>query len=120
MNIKTIIAPAALLVLAACNSAESAEPATPVQTSTPVADPTPTLPAPDQEIFTATFAEACPKAEKVSTALCKSQGFGKEGFVCEYGLGADQYRRNSASLVPGDGKWVLADPENACSAGKAG
>jgi hypothetical protein len=41
---------------------------------------------------------------------------GKEGFFCEYGLGNDEYRRNTASVVPSDGKWTIAEPEKSCAA----
>ena len=35
--------------------------------------------------------------------------------ICEYGLGDDEYRRDSATLTPGDGEWTLAEPEAVCA-----
>ena len=116
VTMKKLIAPALLLALAACGSAESSEAPEPAETVAPVVAPTPTLPAPNEDLFAAAYAEACPNAETVSTSLCKSRGFGKEGFVCDYGLGSDEYRRHSATLMPGDGEWIVADPENTCLA----
>jgi len=107
----------ALAALAACNSPEAAEPA-PVETPA-VAAPEPTMAPPNEETFAAAFAEACTEAPKVSTSLCRSAGFGKEGFICEYGLGDDEYRRHRATVVPGDGKWTLAEPEKICAADAA-
>ena len=119
---KSLIACAALVALAACNShqpdeATAAEaPAAPAAAVQPVE---PSMPAPDEEVFATTYAEACASAPKVSTSLCKSQGLGKEGFVCEYGLGDDEYRRNTATIVPDEGKWVLSEPEKICAADAA-
>ncbi len=107
--------PALALALVACGE----EPA-PAPVETPVAAPTPTtpsLPAPDQAKFTEVFAAACPEAEPVSTALCRSQGLQGNGFVCDYGLGTDEYRRNTAVLVPADGEWTLDNPETVCAPG---
>jgi hypothetical protein len=105
---------AAQLALAGCNS-EASEPA-PVETPAPVAAPTPTLPAPNEDIFAQAYAQACPDAEPVSTSICRSKGFGAEGFICDYGLGNDEYRRHKAELAPGDGEWLIADAEAACAA----
>ena len=113
---KKIFVCAMFAALAACNSQEEApapEP-TPTVAAAPVVKPS--LPAPDESIFADVYAAACPNAEPVSTSLCKSQGLGKEGFVCDYGLGDDEYRRNTATLLPGDGEWTLDDPENSCAA----
>jgi hypothetical protein len=115
---KILIASLVLLALSACGSQEPAPPA-PTASAVPVADITPSLPAPTKAAFAAAYAEGCPKAKKVSTASCKSEGFGKEGFICSYGLGDDNYLRNTARLTPGDGKWVLADPDKACAPGNA-
>jgi len=118
---KSLFACAALLALAACNSEEAAEaPAAEAPTAAASVGPVkPSMPAPDEETFAAAYAEACTAAPKVSTSLCKSAGFGKEGFVCEYGLGDDEYRRNSATLMPEDGKWVLAEADKICAADAA-
>ena len=111
---KSFFACAALVALAACNSQEAAEPA-PAETQAVAPPVEPTMPPPDEEWFAAAFAEACPDAPEVSTALCRSQGFGKEGVTCEYGLGDDEYRRNKATVVPGDGNWTFAEPEKTCA-----
>ena len=118
---KSLFACAALVALAACNSQESteAQAAEAPAAETALAPPEPSMAPPDEEVFATAYAEACTAAPKVSTSLCKSQGFGKEGFVCEYGLGDDEYRRNSATVVPSDGKWVLAEPEKICAADAA-
>ena len=108
---------AAVFALAACNSEAPVEPeAVQAQVALPIK---PSMPAPDEELFAATYAEACGESQPVSGSLCKSQGFGKEGFVCEYGLGEDEYRRNTATIVPEEGKWVLAEPEKTCAADAA-
>jgi hypothetical protein len=112
---RMLFACTALVTLAACGSEEPAP--EPAETVAVAPEVEPTLPAPDQATFTVAFAEACPTAQAVSTALCRSQGLGREGFICDYGLGNDEYRRHSATLVPGEGKWVIADPETTCAAG---
>jgi hypothetical protein len=114
---RTLFACAALVALAACNSEEPAEPA-PAETQ--VALPVePSMAPPDEAIFTAAHAEACPNAQPVSVAECKSRGLGKEGFICEYGLGDDEYLRNKATVVPVEREWVLAEPEKVCAADAA-
>lgn len=106
---------AAMFTLVACGSQEEA-PAEPVPTeATAPADTTETLPPPRREEFAAAWTEACPEAEPVGTALCKSKGLGNPGFTCDFGLGEDEYRRHTAELEPGEEAWVLVDPENACS-----
>jgi len=117
--VKKLFACVAFVTVAACSSG-SAEP-TPAETQAAAPAPviTPSLSPPDEAVFAAAFAEGCPDAEKVSTAECKSQGFGKTGFSCDYGLGDDEYRRHKATLVPGDGKWTLAEPEKTCAANAA-
>jgi hypothetical protein len=77
---------------------------------------TPSVPSPDQEVFAATYAEACPNAEKVATSMCKSEGLGKEGFVCDYRLGSEDASQRTTTITPGDGEWQLADPDAACAA----
>lgn len=106
----------ALAALAACGSqaAPEPEPTPTAAVAAPVIEPT--LPAPDEAVFAEVYAEACPDAPKVSTSLCRSLGMGQKGFNCDYGLGDDEYRRNKATLEPGDGKWTLVDPENTCTA----
>lgn len=112
---RMLFACAALVALAACGSEEPAPEPTVAVATTPEVEPS--LPAPDAAAFSAAFAEACPSAKEVSTSLCRSRGLGREGFICDYGLGNDEYRRHSATLLPGDGKWTLADPETTCAAG---
>ena len=87
---------AAVFALAACNSEAPVEPeAVQAQVALPIK---PSMPAPDEELFAATYAEACGESQPVSGSLCKSQGFGKEGFVCEYGFGDDEYLRNETII----------------------
>jgi hypothetical protein len=106
---------AAVIALSACGSQQPAPAPSATPTATP--DPEPSLPAPTKDTFAAVYAAACPKAKPVSNASCQSEGFGKPGFSCNFGLGDDPYPRNTASVEPGDGKWVIADPKTACAAG---
>lgn len=103
-----------LFALAACSSEPAAEPTPPASSPAPVA--TPSLPAPDQETFSALFAEACPEAEKVNTAVCKRAGFGSRDVTCGYGLGEDTYLRDEATLIPTDGAWAIKDADSVCKA----
>jgi hypothetical protein len=109
--IKTIPALAALALLAACGEEPAEQPA-PAEVVTP--EPIETLPAPDQALFTAKYAEACPEEEAVNTAVCRRAGMGSPDVVCEFGLGDDEYLRNEATLTAGEGEWTFADPENVC------
>ena len=114
---RAFFACAAVFALAACNSEAPVEPeAVQAQVALPIK---PSMPAPDEELFAATYAEACGESQPVSGSLCKSQGFGKEGFVCEYGFGDDEYLRNETIIVPVEGKWTLAEPEKTCAADAA-
>jgi hypothetical protein len=106
--------PALALALAACG--EEPAPA-PVETPVATPEPTPSLPAPSQASFTALLAEACPEAEPVNTAVCKRAGMGSPDVVCEYGLGDDEFLRNTAVLTAGEGEWTLKDPATVCAAG---
>ncbi|WP_240782119.1 hypothetical protein [Qipengyuania sediminis] len=103
---------AAALALAACS--QEPEPAPAPASPAPVV--TPSLPAPDQALFSELFGKACPGAEKVNTAACKRAGFGSEEVICEYGLGEDTYLRNSATLAQVDGAWAIKDAETVCKA----
>lgn len=115
MNKFTLILPAIALLTACGETGEDAEididtaPAevAPVETSS--------LPAPDQDVFSKVFAEACPDAEAVNTAVCKRAGLGSEDVLCEYGLGDDEYLRHDATLNAGEDAWMLADPETVCA-----
>ncbi len=101
-----------LALLAACGEEPAPQPVDGAAAPAPASAPS--LSAPDQALFTAKYAEACPEAEPVNTAVCKRAGFGSGDVVCEFGLGEDEYLRNKATLSAGDGDWVLADPENVC------
>ena len=119
MNVKIaffvpLIASASLL--AACSSEPAAEPTPAASAPAPVV--TPSLPAPDQALFTAKFAEACPEAKPVKTAVCRRAGLGSSEVNCEFGLGEDEYLRNKAVLVAGESAWTLKDPEAVCAAAK--
>ena len=117
---RTLFISLAVITLTACNSQQPAQPApSEAPAAAPTTESTPTLSPPDKAAFAAAYAAACPKAKPVSTANCQSEGFGKTGFSCSFGLGDDPYPRNTASLEQGDGKWVLADPATACAAGDA-
>lgn len=121
---------AGIATLAACSSPEPQETAAaaeePVaqqpadapeapQASTPEK---PALPAPDDKVFKAAFAKACPRAARVNNATCLRAGMGSEKINCQYGLGKDEYLRHKAQLVPGEGEWVLADKAATCAQGK--
>ncbi len=107
----SLMAPIALL--AGCNG----EPA-PAPTETPAAVPTsakPSLPAPDAKIFADAFAKACPKAPKISVSSCKSGGMGSPDFICQYGLGDDEYMRQSLTLTAQNGEWTVKDADTVCA-----
>ena len=106
-----LVAPA--LLLAGCGG----EPA-PAPTETAAAAPTPatpTLPAPDEAVFAATFAKTCPQAPKVSVSTCKSAGMGSPDFLCQYGLGDDEYLRQKLTLTAKDGEWTVKDADAVCA-----
>ena len=118
---KTIFAPiaalAALTLVSACGGTE--EPA-PVETTAAVATPDPvnSIDAPTSERVTELVAEACPDFEPVGKAQCLSAGMGSNAFNCEFALGDDEYMRNDAKLVLGEGdQWVLEDSEKVCTQG---
>lgn len=104
------------LAIAACGEEPEAE-AVVLPEPVPTVAATPSLSPPTQDTFAAAFAEACPEAKPVNTSLCKSRGMGSNMFVCEYGLGEDEYLRHEADLEPQDGEWVIADPEAVCEQG---
>ncbi|GMM92811.1 hypothetical protein [Qipengyuania sp. MTN3-11] len=101
-----------LLALAACGEEPATEPA---EVATVAPEPVESLPAPDQALFTARYAEACPEDDAVNTAVCRRAGLGSPDVVCEFGLGEDEYLRNKATLTASDGDWAFADPENVCA-----
>ena len=103
-----------VFVLAACGEEPAPAPA-PTETATPEVVES-ELPAPDEAVFQAAFAAACPSAKPVSQSICK-RGLGSEDVLCEYGLGDDEYFRHKATLTPGDDEWTVADPETICAQG---
>jgi predicted small lipoprotein YifL len=106
--VRILFVTAAVIALSACGSEQPA----PAPSAAPSAavDTEPTLPPPGKDMFAAAFKEACPKAKPVSAADCVSQGFGKSGFACRFGLGDDPYERYNANLEPGEGKWDQSHP----------
>ncbi|MEO6040311.1 MAG: hypothetical protein ABIP41_00230 [Croceibacterium sp.] len=111
---KNLAALTALVLLAACGNEQPAPQPTVAAVATPT---TPVLPAPDDKVFAAAFAKACPKADKVNTSLCKSGGMGSPDFICQYGLGKDTYLRNTVTLTQADQAWVVKDADKACAQG---
>ena len=109
-----VIAPLALL--AACGEEPAPEPA-PVETPVVAAPEVPSIPAPDEKVFAATFAKTCPNAKPVKTSTCKRAGMGSPEVICQYGLGDDEYLRNTTTLVQGESEWEIADPETTCAQG---
>ncbi len=107
----TFIAIAPLALLAACGEEPAPEP---VETAAP--EPITTLPAPDEERFSALFASTCEGAEPVSTSVCR-RPMGAEEVSCEYGLGEDNVLRHEATLAPNEDStdWVLVDAEKICT-----
>lgn len=101
-----------VMALAACGQEPAPEP---VATQAAAVPAKPSLPAPDNAIFTAAFAAACPEAEPVNKSVCKRAGLGSTDAVCEYGLGDDEYLRHKATITPADGAWTIANPETACA-----
>ena len=103
-----------LPLLAACS--QEAEAPAPQPTTAAVATPAaPTPPAPNQELFTKVFAETCPDAKPVNTAVCKRAGLGSDDVICEFGLGDDTYLRNKATLTAQNAQWSLKDGVQICA-----
>lgn len=101
-----------LFALAACGEEPAAEVA---QTQVATPEAAEAMPAPTQELFTQLYADACPEADPVNTAVCRRAGLSSDEVLCQFGLGEDEYLRNNATLTPGDGQWTIADPENVCA-----
>lgn len=101
-----------LLALSACGEEPAPEP---VATEVATPEPTPTVPAPSEALFSEILAEACPTAEPVNTGFCQ-RGLGADHAICEFGLGDDEYTRNEARLeIDESGEaWALADAETLC------
>ena len=109
MNKLALLLP--IIALAACGQEPAPEPA-PTVAATPAE---PALPSPSLEVFAATFAATCPKAEKVATSVCKRAGMGSKDVLCEFGVGEDKELRHNATLTAGEGEWKLADAEAVCA-----
>ena len=116
--IKTVTAIASLALLAACGGAEEPAPAETTAAAVPTPEPTSSTDAPTEERVAELIAEACPDFEPVGKSQCLSGGMGSNAFNCEFSLGDDEYLRNDARLVLGDGdQWVLEDSEKVCTQG---
>ncbi|MCP9222710.1 hypothetical protein MKP08_08130 [Erythrobacter sp. LQ02-29] len=98
--------------LAACGQQEAPAPAPTQTATTPVRE---SLSPPKRDDFADAFGKACPEAKPVNKAVCKSAGMGSIDFICDYGLGDDEYLRNEATLTQQDDAWVIADPEKVCA-----
>lgn len=107
-----------LFVLTACSGEPAAAPTAQASIAAPAPAAAQSLPAPDQALFAAKLAEACPEAKPVNTAVCRRAGMGSSEVNCEFGLGEDKYLRNKATLVAGESEWTLKDPEAVCTAVK--
>ena len=112
MTLKKLALLLPVFALAACGEEPAPEPVeTPV-----VAAPEIDLPAPDQDLFKATFAETCEGAEPVNQAVCR-RAMGADTVACEFGLGEDEFLRHDARLAvndAGDG-WMLDNAEAICA-----
>lgn len=71
---------------------------------------------PDETMFAAAYAKACPEIEPVTSSICQANGMGGESFTCDYGLGDPETRGLEATLVKGDDEWVIDSPVTACAA----
>ncbi len=101
-----------VLALAACGEEPAPEPVETPMVAAPEID----LPAPDQDLFKATFAETCEGAEPVNQAVCR-RAMGADTVACEFGLGEDEFLRHDARLAvneAGDG-WMLDNAEAICA-----
>ena len=115
---KSLLAVTFMFALAACGEVgDDAEIDMSTAPAAPVEALDDGLPPPDSATFSAALAEACPDAPSVSTSLCKATGMGSETFVCEYGLGEDEYMRYSATLEEGEDSWVVTEPDAVCAQG---
>ena len=122
MKFATPLIPALLLTLAACGE----EPATEVVEETPSVEESlaaeaeeGTEPA-DRDAFAAAYEAACPNSKPVNNASCTALGMGSPSFLCEYGLGDDEYLRHEGVVTvseEGELAYTLDDPEKVCAQG---
>ncbi len=115
-KLAVILLPIATLALAGCgDSAAEPEAPAPAETAEVVAPEEDSLPPADRDSFAAAFAAACPAAEPVNNASCQAMGMGSDSFLCEYGLGDDEYLRHKGVVSQGEDGYVLDDPETVCA-----
>ena len=100
-----------LILLTACGEEPAAEMTEPVAVTEPAE---PSLPPADEALFTQVFAETCPDAEPVATAVCK-RAMGADTATCEFGLGEDAVLRHEAQISGADGAWSLVDAPAICA-----
>ena len=100
-----------LFALSACGEEPAPEPTATVAAAEPVE---PTAPPADEALFTELFAETCPDAEPVATAVCK-RAMGADTATCQFGLGEDQNLRHSAQIAAENGEWSLVDAPAICA-----
>ena len=108
---KSLLAALPLFALAACGEEPAPEPV-PTQAASVAAEPT--APPANEALFKQVFANSCPAAETVSTAVCK-RALGSDEAVCEFGLGEDTALRHDATMMAVDGEWQLKDAEALCA-----
>ncbi len=114
-----LCAPLAILALSACGETGEDAEIDMATAPTDIAVDEDALGPPDEAVFAEAYAKACPDSEAVASSICQATGIGGESFVCEYGLGDTEARREEATLVQTDGAWVVENPETACAAGDA-
>lgn len=116
-QIATLITLLPALFVSACGSRQPEQrDAQPTAASTQ-ASREPSLAPPRHPEFAAAWSRACPDQEAVGKALCKSNGLADANFTCDFALGDGEYRRHTAELEPGNGRWDLANPDLACEIG---
>ncbi len=121
MKFVTPLIPALFLTLAACGDEPAATPAeeAPSVEESLAADAEDLAEPADRDAFVAAFSAACPDAKPVNNASCQALGMGSPSFVCEYGLGDDEYLRHKGVVTQSEGElpYTLDDPEKVCAQG---